>query len=79
MLEEGHDIDVDMVEEMEPSARKRAISKEINFKYPLFRNENDVADDADKWMGDLDRKILGLAPKRNNIKQEVAFKVENKQ
>lgn len=63
---------------MEPSARKGAISKEINFKYPLFRNENDIADDADKWMGDIDRRILGLAPKKNS-RQEVAFKPENKQ
>jgi len=64
---------------MEPSARKRAISKEINFKYPLFRNENDIADDADKWMGDLDRRILGLAPKKNNNRLEMPLRPEIKQ
>jgi len=46
---------------------KKAITQEIKFKHRVLHTDKDVAEDADNWMGDLDRKFLGITSKKARL------------
>lgn len=51
---------------------KRSITEEISLRQLTFKNEHDIAEDAERWMGEIDRKFLGVKEKKNTIKQETS-------
>ena len=57
---------------------KRSITQEISLRNLTFKNESDLAEDAQRWMGEIDRKFLGIRDKKNAVKQEPSqLKIEH--
>lgn len=68
-----------MIDENNSIGTMKQISEFIKMKKPLkqkiITNTNDFNADADGWMSDLDRKMLGL--KGSNDPQKKLIKAEN--
>lgn len=67
-----------MLQEDDEMSYKKAITQEIKFKHRVFRSERDVIEDADNWMGEIDRKFLGIPSKKNKNDPLPPFKAEIK-
>ena len=55
--------------DMDQQGTKKPIGEIIHFRKKFLRTEADIIEDAQNWMGEIDRRFLGLSKKAgNNVK-----------